>query len=59
MSENISQVMIQEPLFYTGGFSIPQSPKDVEMKVISAQLASSLNKNWHSRLPEIHWSNIL
>ena len=39
------------------GFN-PITPKDFEVVKIKPQLASELNKIWHSRLPEIHWSNI-
>lgn len=37
----------------------PGSPKDLELTVISAKLACSLNGVWHSRLPYIHWSNVV
>lgn len=36
----------------------PTSPKDFEIVKVKPQLASELNKIWHSRLPDIHWSNI-
>jgi hypothetical protein len=56
---DIKNIMIQEPLFYDNDFSIPSSPKDINLKVIKARFASELNKTWHSRLPNIHYSNII
>jgi hypothetical protein len=38
---------------------VPQSPRQFELVQIKAQLASELNLEWHSRLPIIHWSNIV
>ena len=35
------------------------SPKEIVIEEIKAQPASLLNNIWHSRLPEIHWSNIV
>jgi hypothetical protein len=37
----------------------PVSPKEMEIVTIPARLASELNACWHSRLPVIHWSNIV
>lgn len=37
----------------------PTSPKDLELVKIAAPFASRLNALWHSRLPDIHWSNIV
>jgi len=45
------------PLFREGLF--PKSPREMEVVKIRPQLASELNALWHSRLPEIHWSNIV
>jgi len=42
-----------------GNEEILKSPLQFEIKIISPQLACELNKKWHSRLPEIHWSNIV
>ena len=36
----------------------PGSPKQLELVSISADLGSKLNAVWHSRLPDIHPSNI-
>lgn len=36
-----------------------QSPKDLVYEVIKAKLACELNAKWHSRLPYIHWSNVV
>jgi len=51
--------MIQEPLFYQGDFNTPITTKELSVNIIKPQLASKLNKQWHSRLPMIHWSNIV
>lgn len=39
--------------------TLPNSPKDFEVIEIGAKLACNLNKQWHSRLPKIHWSNVV
>lgn len=51
--------MIAEPLFWSQAFEEPKSPTELEVVPIKAQLASRLNEIWHSRLPKIHWSNIV
>jgi hypothetical protein len=38
---------------------IPSSPKQLVLVTTTAKVASDLNAKWHSRLPEIHWSNIV
>lgn len=38
---------------------IPSSPKQFDLVSITSVMASELNKKWHSRLPNIHWSNIV
>jgi hypothetical protein len=35
------------------------SPHELEYEVIKAKLACELNDKWHSRLPYIHWSNVV
>ncbi len=35
------------------------SPKQLEYEVIKAKFACELNDKWHSRLPYIHWSNVV
>jgi hypothetical protein len=57
--EKLSHIMIQEPLFWDGNFQIPESPKMLKVSVIKPQFASNLNELFHSRLPKIHWSNIV
>lgn len=53
-------VVVAYPLFQEeGGGSIPTSPLQFEVVRIKPQLACVLNKTWHSRLPEIHWSNVV
>lgn len=37
----------------------PESPKQLQFKVIRAQTACQLNEQWHSRLPIIDWSNVV
>jgi len=39
--------------------SIPISPLQFSFDVIRAQTACDLNAKWHSRFPEIHWSNVV
>lgn len=41
------------------GGSLPTSPLQFCIKEIKAKTASELNEKWHSRLPKIHWSNIV
>jgi hypothetical protein len=55
----IHHIMIQHPLFWDNKFEIPDNPKKIQISSINPQFASSLNKLWHSRLPVIHWSNIV
>lgn len=35
------------------------SPKEIEIIECRAQVACMLNELWHSRLPKIHWSNVV
>ena len=49
--------MLEMGLFRQGLF--PTSPRQMEVVKVKPQLASELNATWHSRLPEIHWSNIV
>jgi len=52
-------IMIKDPLFWDGMFEIAESPKKLNLEIIKPKLASALNEEWHSRLPAIHWSNIV
>ena len=52
-------IMIKDSLFWDGMFEIAESPKKLNLEVIKPKLASALNEVWHSRLPAIHWSNIV
>lgn len=53
-------VQVAFPLFQEGrGGAVPTSPHQFLIKEISASSASKANKRYHSRLPEIHWSNIV
>ena len=33
--------------------------KEIEIQETRAQIASMLNELWHSKLPKIHWSNVV
>ena len=35
------------------------SPKEIKIEECRAQVACMLNELWHSRLPNIHWSNVV
>lgn len=35
------------------------SPKEIIIEECRAQIACMLNELWHSRLPKIHWSNVV
>lgn len=48
------------PLFQVEyGGSIPTSPLQLTIEKINVHLACELNRQWHSRLPKIHWSNVV
>ena len=48
------------PLFRNGsGGSIPTSVHQLTIVKCKPQLACKLNALWHSRLPEINWSNVV
>lgn len=48
------------PLFRSGcGGEIPTSTHQLLISKCKVQRACELNKLWHSRLPEIHWSNVV
>lgn len=52
--------MLEQALFQeSNGGSNPTSPLQIKFLVIKPQLACQLNQKWHSRLPEIHWSNVV
>jgi hypothetical protein len=42
-----------------GGGSIPTSPLQFKFEIIPAKAACELNAKWHSKFPEIHWSNVV
>ena len=54
-----SVIVAQQTLQFVGSGSNPTSPHHIHLKEIKAQIASQLNERWHSRLPKIHWSNIV
>ena len=48
------------PLFQAEyGGSIPTSPLQLTIEKINVHLACELNQQWHSRLPKIHWSDVV
>ena len=48
------------PLFRSGcGGSNPTSALQLKISKCNVHRACELNKIWHSRLPEIHWSNVV
>ena len=49
----------QQTFQVAGSGSIPISPHQLLLKVIQPWIACQLNKRWHSRLPRIHWSNVV
>ena len=49
----------QETFQFPEGGSIPTSPLQLTFEVIRAQTACRLNAQWHSRFPEIDWSNVV
>lgn len=47
------------PLFASTRLNIPiTSPKQLTVTICNVHLACDLNGQWHSRLPQIHWSNV-
>lgn len=49
----------QETFQFPNGGLIPTSPLQFIFEKISAKAACDLNAKWHSRFPEIHWSNVV
>lgn len=49
----------QMTLQLSDGDSSPTSPLQFKFVTISAMAACTLNYKWHSRFPEIHWSNVV
>jgi len=41
------------------GGAIPTSPLQLKIEIIKPKFACELNEKWHSRLPKIHWSNVV
>lgn len=58
-SVRIKQVSKQTTLNSSSDFENLKSPKQLTIKKIKAKQASLLNERWHSKLPKIHWSNIV
>lgn len=48
------------PLFRSGlGGSTPTSALQLKIRIVNVHRAIELNKTWHSRLPNVDWSNIV
>lgn len=56
--ENLPEIRNTAPLFCEGK-SPPSSPKMLTVKPVNVHTACELNKTWHSRMPLIHWSNVV
>jgi len=54
-----SVIATQETFQFPDGGAIPTSPLQFKFEVISAKAACDLNLKWHSRFPDIHWSNVV
>lgn len=53
-------IKVSRSLFQVGeGGALPTSPLQLKIVEIKSQLACELNEKWHSRLPKIHWSNVV
>lgn len=53
-------IRVLYPLFQKeNGGSIPTSPLQLKLIEVKAKYACELNALWHSKLPYIHWSNVV
>jgi hypothetical protein len=60
LTKSGDSIKVTRSLFQGGdGGAIPTSPLQLKIEIIKPQLANFLNSKWHSRLPIIHWSNIV
>ena len=50
-------MLVSSPALFREGLD-PSSPRQMEVLLIKAILASELNNEWHSVLPKIHYTNI-
>jgi hypothetical protein len=51
---------VEQPAFLLDdGGAIPTSPLHFRIEKIDVHTACKLNEQWHSRLPQIHWSNVV
>jgi hypothetical protein len=56
----LDQGRILNPLFFDEASHVaPTSPKQFDLRVVDAIYACRMNAIWHSRLPQIHWSNVV
>jgi hypothetical protein len=55
-----TDIRVVAPLFYNQEpIQFPSSPKLFDVVVIPVKTACGLNSLWHSRFPQIHWSNVV
>ena len=54
-----SSIAEQPTLQLEDGGAIPTSPLHLQIERIDVHTACRLNEKWHSRLPQIHWSNVV
>ena len=52
------RLLMSNDLFFEADLVI-SSPKHLRYEVIPAKMACEYNEEWHSRLPKIHWSNVV
>jgi len=53
-------IKVTRPLFQVGeGGAVPTSAHQLEVEEIKPEEACRMNSWWHSRLPLIHWSNVV
>jgi hypothetical protein len=60
MTPPLDPSRILNPLFFDESSHIaPISPRQFSLRVVDAIYACQMNSVWHSRLPNIHWSNVV
>ena len=60
MEPSGGSLAVEQSLFQViDGSANLTSPLQLEIEIIKAKLACEMNKEWHSRLPDIHWSNVV
>lgn len=60
ISKRADDVRDNMPLFRSGlGGATPTSALQLSIRIVNVHRAIELNKTWHSRLPNVDWSNIV